>query len=90
MPTKPIDTTRLWCDGTTGGARHSGVSVTLTDMPTVPGLPPRLRAIDFSPALRVSVLRESACAWRDMTPEERSAAQAFLDRVVEVVRGVVA
>lgn len=90
MINKPSDITRFWWDEGHGVARHDGVTVDLTALPKIQGLPDHLRAIDFAPAMRVAMLRESAQAWREMSVGERAALTAFLTRIVEAVRGVVA
>lgn len=90
MPNKPSDITRLWWDGDHGLARHDGVTVDLGHLPSIAGLPQHLRAIDFAPAMRVCMVRESAQAWREMDAHERAVVQQFLVRIVEAVRGVVA
>lgn len=88
---KPSDITRLWFDGASGLARTNGISVDLQHLPKqIPGLPPHLRAIDFAPATRVAMVRESARAWREMTTGERAAALDFLFKLEMAVRGVVA
>ena len=86
---KPSDITRLWFDGASGLARTNGISVDLTTLPRIQGLPQHLRAIDFAPATRVAMVRESAQAWREMTTAERAAALDFLFRLEMAVRGVV-
>lgn len=90
MPNKPSDITRLWFDGASGIARHDGVTVDLVTLPRVQGLPEHLRAIDFAPAMRVAMVRESSQAWREMEAHERTAALGFLARIAVAVRGVVA
>lgn len=90
MPNKPSDITRFWFDGASGIARHDGVTVDLTALPRIQGLPQHLRAIDFAPAMRVAMVRESAQAWREMDMHERAVVQQFLVRIAEAVRGVVA
>lgn len=79
--------TRLWFDGDHGVARHERVTVDLIEMPRIAGLPEHLRAIDFAPAMRVSLVRESGQAWREMTAGERSAALAYLMGLWDAVRG---
>lgn len=93
MLNKPSDITRLWWDGTHGAlgvARHDGVTVDLDALPRIEGLPQHVRAIDYAPAMRVAMIRESAQAWREMTTAERVACTDFLNRIVDAVRGVVA
>lgn len=89
MATKPSDITRLWFDGATGLARLEGVSVDLTALPRIEGMPQHLRAIDFAPAMRVAMVRESSQCWREMTLQERSVSLEFLARIADAVRGVV-
>lgn len=91
----PSDISRLWWEGGPGVTghglvRHVGVTVDLTALPHIDGLPQHLRAIDYAPAMRVTLLRESAQAWREMTAPEREACAHFLVRVAGVVRGAVA
>lgn len=87
---RPNEVSRLWFDSTSGLARHDGVSVDLDHLPKIPGLPEHMRAVDFCPATRVAMVRESARAWREMTAPERAAALQFLHGVADAVRGVVA
>jgi hypothetical protein len=87
---KPSEVTRLWFDGEQGLTRAYGVSADLVAMPRIAGMPEHLRAIDFAPAMRVFMLRESGQAWREMTSTERALSLEFLAKIAEAVRGVVA
>ncbi len=89
-PHQPSQIPRLWFDGASGIARSTGVTVDLTHLPRIEGMPEHLRAIDFCQSMRVAMVRESGQAWREMTPAERLAALGFLGRIADAVRGVVA
>jgi hypothetical protein len=71
---------RLWWDGKRGSARHDGVTV---DLHTAPFFTSKfvIQEIDYAPTLRVSQIRESAQAWRDMTSAERDLALALLTKI---------
>ena len=82
------DITRLWWDGKRGVAQLDGVTVVLHAAPVLQPL--HLQEIDYAPALRVSQLRESAQAWRDMTAAERESAQALLGTIADAAHRAVA
>lgn len=87
---KPSDISRFWFDGASGIARHDGVTVDLTVLPRIQGMPEHLRAIDYCPATRVAMVRESGQAWREMDLRECAAARGFLLLIAAVVREVLA
>jgi hypothetical protein len=71
-------TPRLWWDGQHGLARADGVEVELTAPPPIAS---NVIGVDFAPTLRTFGLRESACAWRDMTRDEIERCRELLDRI---------
>lgn len=77
---------RLWFNGQRGIAHHAGVSVELHVAPVI-GRAIVVQEIDFAPSLRVSQLRESGQAWRDMTCAERAIALALLVRISDAAHG---
>ena len=77
---------RLWWDGKRGTARHDGVSVDLTAAPIISSKIV-VQEIDYAPTLRVSQIRESAQAWRDMTSAERDVALALLVKISAAAHG---
>lgn len=84
----PSQITRLWWDGKRGIAQLDGVTVILHAAPELSPL--HLQEIDYAPALRVSQLRESAQAWRDMTTTERDIALALLVKISAAAHRAVA
>lgn len=80
------DITRLWFDGDHGLARINGISVDLVALPLIVGMPAHLRAIDFVPAMRVAMVRESGQAWREMAATERAFASEWLANLCDAVR----
>ena len=74
--------TRLFWNGRQGIAKCDGVTVTLTACP----FGKRISEIDYAPDVRVSMIRESAQGWRDMTKAERDAADEQLQRCAAAAR----
>lgn len=68
-------TTHLSWDGTRGIARFSGVTL---ELDRAPRIGEHMRFLDYTPAIRVAQVRESARVWRRMTAAECAEADALL------------
>jgi hypothetical protein len=79
--------TRLVWDGylMRGEARHDGVVIELQHQPSI-GIA-HLRHLEFNPGVRIFECRVSAEARRDLTPAERAACMALLERIAAAARG---
>lgn len=71
---------RLYWVGMRGSAHVGQCRVVLTAPPHLPGL--RIDGIDYVPEIGLRQVMPYADRWRDMTPDEVSAAQAVLERLV--------
>lgn len=87
MSNRPTDIIpRLWWDGRTGVARTDGVTV---DLKAPPAICAHIVEIDYAPTMRVSMIRESAHGWREMTTAERDAADTLLASMADVAHKAV-
>jgi hypothetical protein len=73
---------RLSWDGRRGIAKSDGVAVELRACP----LPKPVMEVDYSPAVRVFQIRDSADRWRDMNAAERLACGQVLQRCAAAAR----
>jgi hypothetical protein len=70
---------RVFWDTNKGGVMLDGACKDLTSPPAIKGMEAlHLDGIDYAPEVLVAMVREKACAWRDMTPHETALVEAFL------------
>jgi len=78
--------TVLYFDGRKGLAKSEGVSIELTELPSIVPLPKTTTEAYFYPQVRDYRLRELSSQTRDMLPPEIAAVMGFLAAIAEVGR----